>query len=62
MASGMQPPRHVRTIVLVIASSLLMEQLDATVLVTALPTMARELHTAAPNLLPAGGARMSFPF
>jgi EmrB/QacA subfamily drug resistance transporter len=44
------PPRHFRTIALVIASALFMEQLDATVLVTALPTMARDLHASAPSM------------
>lgn len=44
------PQKHFRTIALVVASALLMEQLDATVLVTALPTMARDLKTSAPDM------------
>src|ERR1700761_2540363 len=39
-----------RTIALVVASALFMEQLDATVLVTALPTMARDLGASAPTM------------
>ncbi len=35
---------------LVVACALFMESLDATVLTTALPTMARDFHTAAPDL------------
>jgi EmrB/QacA subfamily drug resistance transporter len=44
------PGRHFRTIALVIASALFMEQLDATVLVTALPTMAHDLGASAPAM------------
>ncbi len=42
------PRRRVstRTVALIVASSMLMEQLDGTVLATALPTMARSFHTA----------------
>jgi EmrB/QacA subfamily drug resistance transporter len=45
-----RPARHFRTIALVIASALFMEQLDATVLVTALPTMAHDLGASAPAM------------
>jgi EmrB/QacA subfamily drug resistance transporter len=42
------PVRRVstRTVALIVASSMLMEQLDGTVLATALPAMARSFHTA----------------
>ncbi len=39
-----------RTVPLVVACALFMESLDATVLTSALPTMARDFHTAAPDL------------
>ena len=39
-----------RTIALIVASAMFMEQLDATVLATALPTMAREFGVTAPNM------------
>ncbi|MGH7042335.1 MAG: MFS transporter [Acetobacteraceae bacterium] len=43
----MPPPRvSTRTVALIVASAMLMEQLDGTVLATALPTMARSFHTA----------------
>ncbi|MDR3375777.1 MAG: MFS transporter [Ancalomicrobiaceae bacterium] len=42
-----QPPNF-RTIALIIASAMFMEQLDATVLATALPTMARDFSVSAP--------------
>ena len=41
------PRAGFRTIVLIIASALFMEQLDITVLTTALPTMARSFHVSA---------------
>src|ERR1700712_3882415 len=46
------PPRqrNFRTIALIIASAMFMEQLDATVLTTALPTMARDFGVSAPNM------------
>ena len=46
------PPvaRNFRTIALIIASAMFMEQLDATVLATALPTMARDYGVTAPNM------------
>src|ERR1700755_733905 len=42
--------RSFRTIALIIASAMFMEQLDATVLTTALPTMARDFGVTAPNM------------
>ncbi len=39
-----------RTIALIIASAMFMEQLDATVLTTALPTMAHDFGVSAPNM------------
>src|ERR1700754_3000951 len=39
-----------RVIAMIIASAMFMEQLDATVLTTALPTMARDFHVSAPNM------------
>lgn len=39
-----------RTIALIVAAAMFMEQLDGTVLATALPSMARELGVAAPSL------------
>lgn len=42
--------RNFRTIALIIASAMFMEQLDATVLATALPTMARDLGVTAPSM------------
>ncbi len=46
MAEFTPAPRSVstRTVALIVASSMLMEQLDGTVLATALPTMARSFH------------------
>ena len=46
------PPRSLnfRTIALIVASAMFMEQLDATVLTTALPTMARDFGVTAPNM------------
>ena len=42
--------RNFRTIALIIASAMFMEQLDATVLATALPTMARDFGVAPPSM------------
>ena len=42
--------RNFRTIALIVASAMFMEQLDATVLTTALPTMARDFGVSAPNM------------
>jgi len=39
-----------RLIAMIIASALFMENLDATVLVTAIPTMARDFHVRAPDM------------
>src|SRR5579872_756977 len=39
-----------RTLALIIASALFMEQLDATVLATAIPTMAHDFHVRAPQM------------
>ncbi|MCW6507961.1 MFS transporter [Lichenifustis flavocetrariae] len=44
------PTTNFRTIALIIASAMFMEQLDATVLTTALPTMAREFGVTAPSM------------
>ncbi len=46
----MTPPRNYRVIALVVAFALFMQQLDATVLTIALPTMARDLGVAASGL------------
>lgn len=49
VSSAVAPsPRRVstRTVALIVASSMLMEQLDGTVLATALPAMAQSFHTA----------------
>jgi EmrB/QacA subfamily drug resistance transporter len=43
-------PRNFRTIALIIACALFMEQMDATILATALPTMARDFGVPATNL------------
>ena len=43
-------PQNFRTIALIIASAMFMEQLDATVLATALPTMARDFGVTAPSM------------
>ena len=42
--------RNFRTIALIVASAMFMEQLDATILATALPTMARDFHVGAPAM------------
>ncbi|PWR23041.1 DHA2 family efflux MFS transporter permease subunit [Zavarzinia compransoris] len=47
--TGRGPPGY-RTIALIIAAALFMEQLDITILATALPAMARDFGTSAPNL------------
>lgn len=44
------PPRNYRTVALIIACALFMEQMDATVLATALPTMARDFAVTAPAM------------
>ncbi|HEY0265477.1 MAG TPA: MFS transporter [Rhizomicrobium sp.] len=48
-ASGTPRP-HFRTIALIVGAAMFMEQLDGTVLATALPSMARELGVSAPSL------------
>src|SRR6201992_2541089 len=44
------PKANFRTIALIVAAAMFMEQLDGTVLATALPSMARELGVSAPSL------------
>jgi len=44
------PKPHFRTIALIVGAAMFMEQLDGTVLATALPSMARELGVSAPSL------------
>ncbi len=44
------PTRNYRTVALIIATAMFMENLDATVLATALPTMARDFGVAAPAM------------
>jgi EmrB/QacA subfamily drug resistance transporter len=44
------PARNFRTISLIVAAALLMEQIDVTVLATALPTMARDFGVSAVNM------------
>src|ERR1044072_6716219 len=48
-ATGDAKP-HFRTIALIVGAAMFMEQLDGTVLATALPSMARELGVSAPSL------------
>ena len=48
-ASGEAKP-HFRTIALIVGAAMFMEQLDGTVLATALPSMARDLGVSAPSL------------
>ncbi len=47
---GAAPTRNYRTVALIIATAMFMENLDATVLATALPTMARDFGVAAPAM------------
>lgn len=47
---GEPPTRNYRTVALIIATAMFMEHLDATVLATALPTMARDFGVAAPAM------------
>jgi EmrB/QacA subfamily drug resistance transporter len=44
------PRPHFRTIALIVGAAMFMEQMDATVLATALPSMAHELGVSAPSL------------
>ena len=48
-SSGASKP-HFRTIALIVGAAMFMEQLDGTVLATALPSMAHELGVSAPSL------------
>jgi MFS family permease len=43
-------PLDFRFLALIVASAMFMEQLDATILATALPTMARDFGVAAPSM------------
>ena len=43
-------PKNYRLVALIIACALFMEQMDATILATALPTMARDFHGPATNM------------
>jgi EmrB/QacA subfamily drug resistance transporter len=47
---GVAPGANYRTVALIIACAMFMENLDATVLATALPTMARDFHVRAPEM------------
>lgn len=47
---GATPTRNYRTVALIIATAMFMENLDATVLATALPTMARDFGVRAPEM------------
>ncbi|MDB5739156.1 MAG: hypothetical protein JWP16_196 [Alphaproteobacteria bacterium] len=48
--TGRAPRPHFRTIALIVGAAMFMEQLDGTVLATALPSMAHELGVSAPSL------------
>jgi EmrB/QacA subfamily drug resistance transporter len=50
VAGGPEPGANYRTVALVIACAMFMENLDATVLTTALPTMARDFGVTAPEM------------
>jgi EmrB/QacA subfamily drug resistance transporter len=50
LSGGVAGSRSYRTIALIVATSLFMEFLDATVLATALPTMARDFGVRAPEM------------
>ena len=47
---SLEAKSNFRIIALIVASAMLMEQLDATILATALPTMARDFDVAAPSM------------
>jgi EmrB/QacA subfamily drug resistance transporter len=49
-AAAAAPARGFRTVALIVAAALLMEQIDVTVLATALPTMARDFGVSAVNM------------
>ena len=48
--ASLEAKSNFRIIALIVASAMLMEQLDATILATALPTMARDFDVAAPSM------------
>ena len=50
VSGGEARSRNYRTVALIIACAMFMENLDATVLATALPTMARDFHVRAPEM------------
>jgi EmrB/QacA subfamily drug resistance transporter len=50
LAGGAAPGANYRTIALIVACAMFMENLDATVLATALPTMARDFGVRAPEM------------
>ncbi|MBB3936994.1 DHA2 family efflux MFS transporter permease subunit [Aureimonas phyllosphaerae] len=50
LANAVPARRNFRTIALIVASAMFMEQLDATILATALPTMARDFGVGAPSM------------
>ncbi len=49
-AAASEGKSNFRIIALIVASAMLMEQLDATILATALPTMARDFNVGAPSM------------
>jgi MFS family permease len=49
-ATVRRPQPNFRVIAMIVASAMFMEQLDATVLATALPTMARDFGVSAPSM------------
>lgn len=49
-ASVRRPQLNFRLVAMIVASAMFMEQLDATVLATALPTMARDFGVSAPSM------------
>ena len=50
VSAPVSKPLNFRFIALIVASAMFMEQLDATILATALPTMARDFGVAAPSM------------
>ena len=50
LAGAAPARRNFRTVALIVASAMFMEQLDATILATALPTMARDFGVGAPAM------------
>ncbi|MEJ5900023.1 MDR family MFS transporter [Ochrobactrum teleogrylli] len=49
-AAASEGKSNFRIVALIVASAMLMEQLDATILATALPTMARDFNVGAPSM------------